>query len=169
VYPEAPTIPTSATDPPYRIVHTHAARSKLDDSPGCKRHAGVHAHHVVHWARGGPTTLENLIELCSYHHHLVHEGGWTVEILALGEVRFRRPDGRPAPNAPPALRGDVRVLVEAFDHLGIDPETCQSRGQGESFDLSMAIDALLWDAGLTDGVPTTPDEAHARDRAPAFN
>ncbi len=45
--------------------------------PTCTRPAPrCHAHHVVHWAAGGPTSEDNLLLLCSRHHHLVHEGGW---------------------------------------------------------------------------------------------
>jgi hypothetical protein len=46
--------------------------------PGCGATAFLHAHHIVHWLRGGPTELDNLTLLCSYHHKLVHEsaGGW---------------------------------------------------------------------------------------------
>ena len=32
------------------------------------------AHHVIHWADGGPTSLANLVLLCSRHHTMVHEG-----------------------------------------------------------------------------------------------
>src|SRR5699024_133601 len=28
--------------------------------PACGRRRYIHAHHVIHWARGGPTTLDNL-------------------------------------------------------------------------------------------------------------
>jgi hypothetical protein len=46
--------------------------------PGCTRpHGWTHAHHVVHWKDGGPTTLANLISLCDHHHHVVHQPGWT--------------------------------------------------------------------------------------------
>ncbi len=49
--------------------------------PGCTHERFLHAHHIRHWAKGGPTTLENLVQLCSYHHRLVHEGGFRVESL----------------------------------------------------------------------------------------
>ena len=39
----------------------------------------LHAHHVVHWAKGGETSLDNLVSLCHFHHHTVHEGGWNVK------------------------------------------------------------------------------------------
>jgi HNH endonuclease/Domain of unknown function (DUF222) len=45
--------------------------------PGCDRSASwTAAHHVVHWAHGGRTDLENLVLLCNRHHWSVHEGGW---------------------------------------------------------------------------------------------
>ena len=37
------------------------------------------AHHIKHWAQGGPTTLWNLVLLCRRHHRSVHEEGFRVE------------------------------------------------------------------------------------------
>jgi Domain of unknown function (DUF222)/HNH endonuclease len=78
--------------------------------PGCDQPAGgCVAHHVVHWANGGPTTVDNLVLLCDYHHVLTHEGGWRVAREPFsGEVHAWRPDGirldavSPPPE-PPAL------------------------------------------------------------------
>ncbi len=53
-----------------------------------------------HWAHGGKTKLSNLVLLCRRHHRLVHEGGYSVERLADGELRFRDPWGLPVPDAP---------------------------------------------------------------------
>jgi hypothetical protein len=47
--------------------------------PGCENRRFLDAHHVHHWARGGPTTMENLLLLCRRHHRLVHEGGYRVD------------------------------------------------------------------------------------------
>jgi hypothetical protein len=33
-------------------------------------------HHIDYWENGGSTSLDNLIPLCSRHHHAAHEGGW---------------------------------------------------------------------------------------------
>ena len=61
--------------------------------PGCSRRRWVHAHHRWHWSRGGPTDLGNLVLLCSYHHHFVHEGGWSIDGDPNDELRFSRPAG----------------------------------------------------------------------------
>ena len=47
--------------------------------PGCTHTKWLDAHHVVHWADGGETTLENLVMLCSKHHRLLHEGGFEIK------------------------------------------------------------------------------------------
>ncbi len=64
--------------------------------PGCDTPpARAHAHHITHWADGGPTNLQNLALLCSYHHHQVHEGGYALTRHANGQLRFTKPDGTP--------------------------------------------------------------------------
>ncbi|HEY8842197.1 MAG TPA: DUF222 domain-containing protein [Candidatus Dormibacteraeota bacterium] len=41
--------------------------------PGCDRQVNWSTpHHIVAWARGGPTKLPNLVLLCYFHHRLVH-------------------------------------------------------------------------------------------------
>jgi Domain of unknown function (DUF222) len=62
--------------------------------PGCCNRKHVDGHHVEHWAHGGETKLRNLISLCHFHHHLVHEGGFTMQVLDDGAFRFVKPDGR---------------------------------------------------------------------------
>jgi hypothetical protein len=70
---------------------------------GCDRTRGLHAHHVVHWADGGPTELQNLILLCPFHHRFLHEHGWTVhgDPTRPTGLEFRSPEGR----APCRTRG----------------------------------------------------------------
>ena len=48
-------------------------------------------HHIVHWARGGSSDTANMVLLCYFHHHLVHEGGWQV-IKSGREFRFLPPE-----------------------------------------------------------------------------
>src|SRR3712207_8971278 len=42
--------------------------------PGCPRPAAYcEAHHAAFWRHGGTTSADNLVLLCRYHHHLVHD------------------------------------------------------------------------------------------------
>jgi hypothetical protein len=61
--------------------------------PGCTRPAEwCIAHHIVHWADGGPTDLDNLVLLCGHHHRAIHHHGWQVIMAA-----DRRPQFVPPP------------------------------------------------------------------------
>jgi hypothetical protein len=45
--------------------------------PGCTRTAAFcDAHHVVHWAQGAATDLNNLVLLCRHHHRTLHTRHW---------------------------------------------------------------------------------------------
>ena len=63
--------------------------------PDCTvRFGDCEVHHVVEWVQHrGPTNLDNLLPLCSAHHHLVHEGGWHLDLFADRRLVVRRPDG----------------------------------------------------------------------------
>jgi hypothetical protein len=37
-------------------------------------------HHIEYWESGGPTDLDNMVPLCSRHHHAAHEGGWKLTL-----------------------------------------------------------------------------------------
>jgi hypothetical protein len=46
-------------------------------APHCTvRFGDCDIHHLKEWRDGGATNLQNLIPLCSKHHHLIHEGQW---------------------------------------------------------------------------------------------
>ena len=72
--------------------------------PGCGKRRFTNAHHVRWWSRGGRTDLDNLVLLCSFHHRLVHEGGWALAADPAGPVDWFRPGGEKyrAGPAPPA-------------------------------------------------------------------
>ncbi|MFV1991745.1 MAG: HNH endonuclease [Acidimicrobiales bacterium] len=63
---------------------------------GCSSTRGLHAHHIVHWANGGPTELSNLVLVCNFHHHLLHEHAWNIEIDPSGGHRWITPSGETA-------------------------------------------------------------------------
>jgi 5-methylcytosine-specific restriction endonuclease McrA len=120
------------------------ARDRGCRFPGCENRRFLDAHHVHHWARGGATTLANLVLLCRRHHRLVHEGGWQVD----RQVRFYDRWGRPFPAVPSLPRGQPAELVACNRDLDIDADTCEP-GTGESLDLADAVDALLSIAATT--------------------
>ena len=65
-------------------------------------------HHIIPWEQGGLTDLHNLIPLCSRHHHVVHEGGWTLELAPDRTLTIRQPDSQifthSEPDVPPQRR-----------------------------------------------------------------
>jgi hypothetical protein len=112
--------------------------------PGCENRRFIDAHHIVHWARGGETKLDNLVLLCRRHHRLVHEGGFAVERPASGPIRFRHRGGWVIDPVPKAPRGDPSRLLRANGHRGaaIDRDTCLT-GTGEKMDLGLVVDQAL--------------------------
>jgi hypothetical protein len=72
--------------------------------PGCDRPPRwTDAHHVVHWADGGNTSLDNTALLCRHHHREIHRHDWQVRIAADGHPEFLPPtwvdpDQRPRRN-----------------------------------------------------------------------
>jgi Domain of unknown function (DUF222)/HNH endonuclease len=64
--------------------------------PDCDRPlAWCEAHHLWHWADGGPTDLDNLVLLCRAHHRAVHEEGWRLERGPEGRWTATPPHRRP--------------------------------------------------------------------------
>jgi hypothetical protein len=114
--------------------------------PGCSnRH--VDAHHLVHWADGGETKLENLLSTCKFHHRVIHEYGYTVETSKDGQVTVYDPEGRPVRNAVPrpALFDGWGELTAANHAAGV--RACAATNQpgwdGDPIDYDACLDALL--------------------------
>ena len=114
--------------------------------PGCHVRVGQ-GHHVRHWAQGGPTTLANLVLLCRRHHRAVHEEGYSVVHGPDGTLRFRRPDGRPLPEVPPAAAVPADPvttlhLQHASQGLRLHARTACPGWLGERLDVGWALDVL---------------------------
>ncbi len=134
--------------------------------PGCTRTRFTEGHHVTHWADGGETKLGNLVTLCRFHHRLVHEGGFGLNVTDDGVFVFTRPDGtRVAECGEQRFRGSVQATepdvpfdavlrLHELNHaagLHIDAKTIRSRWLGESMDYSQAIEGMHF---LRDRDPT---------------
>jgi len=73
------------------------ARDRGCTFPGCHRTRYLDGHHLKHWVHGGETTTDNLTLLCTYHHRMLHEGGFSVVKNADDTLRFITADGRTIP------------------------------------------------------------------------
>jgi hypothetical protein len=85
--------------------------------PGCGSRRFAHAHHVRWWSRGGRTDLDNLVLVCTFHHKLVHEYGWSLARGPGDAVRWYRPDGTRY-RAGPAAAERARSLVTGLPRVG---------------------------------------------------
>ncbi len=115
--------------------------------PGCTHARFLHGHHIQHWLHGGETSVDNLVMLCTAHHHMVHEGGWSVARGADGEFVFTSPAGKSLDKEPPReWAGDILTwLAEWADDRGLDlgPDTNLPLWDGTRPDYDLAVSGLL--------------------------
>jgi hypothetical protein len=114
--------------------------------PGCTERRYVEAHHVVHWTKGGKTDLANLLLLCWFHHHAVHEGGYRLT-FDHGVVTVWAPDGRVLNSESLIAEGPGIVEQNEALGLGITPESVAAQWDGRRLTpeiLSDTVAGLLW-------------------------
>jgi hypothetical protein len=115
--------------------------------PGCTNTRFLHGHHLRHWLHGGETSLGNLVQLCTAHHHLVHEGGWTLQVDAHGVLAFTAPDGKALPPEPPReIVEDAVVFLReraADQGLQLGAETNLPEWDGNVVDYDWAVGAMI--------------------------
>ncbi|HEY0497537.1 MAG TPA: DUF222 domain-containing protein [Kutzneria sp.] len=76
---------------PHRLRRALIARDRGCAFPQCQRPPRqCHGHHLVHWADGGPTSLDNTVLLCGHHHRVIHHSGWEV-VMVQQKPEFRTP------------------------------------------------------------------------------
>lgn len=107
--------------------------------PGCNRRGRAEAHHAVHWTAGGTTDITNVLLLCRFHHHAVHEGGWSVTPDPIDGFVFRSPNGRSVSSAPPVLAGHAGEV----DSQNLTANDGRCRWGGEELDLDLALTCLF--------------------------
>ena len=124
------------------------ARDKGCRFPGCANTRYIDAHHVEHWSNGGETKPSNLVSLCRFHHHAVHEGGMRIEILDDGAFRFVKKNGVAVDSlwaGAAQARGDWKQIPAASEAL--------ARWRGDRMDLGLAVDILVQQASKAKDVP----------------
>jgi hypothetical protein len=73
----------AATDTiPVHLRRAVTLRDRHCRFPGCEQPpAACDIHHIIHRDDGGPTSLDNLLMLCRFHHHIaIHRWGWTITL-----------------------------------------------------------------------------------------
>ncbi|HRB04962.1 MAG TPA: DUF222 domain-containing protein [Ilumatobacteraceae bacterium] len=94
---------------PSRLFKQIAARDGGCRFPGCDRPVKwTDAHHIHWWEHGGTTSYDNLILLCSRHHHYVHQQTIDIDLMPTGDAFFTTHDGRRTTSEPrgaPPTRG----------------------------------------------------------------
>jgi hypothetical protein len=132
---------------PPAIRRALALRDRGCRFPGCTHTRFLHGHHIQHWLHGGETSVTNLALLCTFHHHLVHEGGWTVSRGEDGELAFAAPNGRALAAEPP--RQVVENVLESLHEwatergLALGADSNLPLWDGTRPDYDWAVGALL--------------------------
>ncbi len=103
----------TVSTPLKRALH---ARDRGCTFPGCHRKRYLDGHHLEHWIDGGETVPDNMTLLCTYHHRLLHEGGFGIVRDADATLRFVTADGCTIP------RSGYRLEDFVDDDVGSDTE-----------------------------------------------
>lgn len=110
---------------------------------GCGQTRRLHAHHVIHWVDGGETELDNLILLCSFHHHVVHEGGWSIRNSesALEHFQFITPTGSMA--TVEQLQSNPMHFARLTDKIVPEPNALVPLWAGERPNMSYITSTII--------------------------
>jgi len=117
--------------------------------PGCTHRSFLDGHHIEHWADGGETRLDNLVQLCRHHHRLVHEGGYQCNKDEQGNLQFRDPRERVLNRyvVPTPVPDDATIedwMVSHMQDVAIDDTTCIPNWMaGDTMDWDLAVGNLF--------------------------
>jgi hypothetical protein len=134
---------------PSKIRRALDARDAGCRYPGCCNTRFVDAHHIIHWADGGETKLDNLVLLCRRHHRFLHEHGYTITHTDTNQLQFNTPNGRSvdAAHATTPIDAETGYAQLQDDHkeleLNIDNDTGDSHWRGEALDYQWVVRSLL--------------------------
>ncbi|MFM8311562.1 MAG: HNH endonuclease signature motif containing protein [Ilumatobacteraceae bacterium] len=120
------------------------ARDRHCQFPGCTRSAGVEIHHLVHRAHGGGNEADNLVVLCRFHHHRLHDERWSTRRTSGGLV-FSSPDGRVV-GQPSSITGAAQTVLD-LDRTAADG---RSRWAGDPLHLVEALGFLASAAAVAE-------------------
>lgn len=113
--------------------------------PGCHARKHLIAHHIIEWDNGGPTSLDNLVLVCPFHHRLVHRFHLQIEVAPTGTSWwFSNADGTPIgdPTRRPTPVDTIEDHHTQHRRRGLDPCRARARHLGEPL-TPYALDVLL--------------------------
>lgn len=122
------------------------------------------AHHIVPWAKGGRTDLDNLVHLCGRHHTAAHSSDWTVHrdsedgsIIwtgTAGEAFREQLQGRATSRRQVEERARSKQPLEVLNDLLAEPDPTDD----EALDLSTTVNAACPPDPATAPDATADDE-----------
>ncbi len=115
--------------------------------PGCEC-TFVQAHHVKSWMDDGETKLPNLANLCTWHHHRVHDDGYRIELPPNGEARLFHPRGWEILEVPPPTKLPKKPLAE----LELEGWEGKPKWGYEPIDLDLMLETM-WRPKVEGGEP----------------
>ena len=135
--------------PPDRLRRALEVRDRFCRFPGCGVPADrAQAHHLQHWSDGGPTDRDNLILLCNFHHHRLHDGGYVIRMSATGLV-FETHDGHVI--GARELNPVTGKADPVFHH-----ETARAEWGGEAMDFDHTMFVLAQNSQLAEARAAPP-------------
>ena len=108
------------------------ARDRHCAFPGCRRPPiACDAHHITHWANGGPTSLANMVLLCRAHHTVLHpppgKSGSTPATADPSSDRHRWDDA----SAPRSANATTNATAGSANAPPANAPPANSRARGE--------------------------------------
>ena len=139
---------------------------------GCTKTHHLKIHHIIHWADGGKTSISNGVSLCSFHHTLLHEGGYTIEHASSSEQLINEQFEQQRHTAVASLfdfEKDLRNDRESFDMArNLQPTRYRFRVKNaQGIDIralpasSVERDSLGADKQDTSGLPDSYKPVHS--------
>ncbi len=127
-------------------------RDKTCRVPGCCNTRYLDAHHIQHWADGGETSLDNLMNMCRHHHRQLHQGLFNIRVekaSAYEEAHrvFSTPDGKQlkASFFPQFSEKSVATAEQALSDAApnVNSNTAVTQWAGENLEYPVAVEILL--------------------------
>jgi len=120
--------------------------------PGCCNTRYLDAHHIQHWADGGETSLENLVNMCRHHHRQLHQGLFNIHVEKANayeeaHMMFSTPDGKQlkASFFPQFSEQTVATAEKALRDAApsVNSTTAVTQWAGENCEYPVAVEVLL--------------------------